>query len=162
MPMLDVTIPEGALSADAEAALCKRLTDLLIRHEGADPSNPVVQSIAWVFVHRPARMFVAGDEADAPRYRVVATVPEGQYTDERRAAMVADVTEAVLDAEEGRHPRDPMRVWVFPNEQPDGTWGGAGQVVRLGDIAGMAMGDLEKGRAYAEKVLAERRGAVPV
>jgi hypothetical protein len=45
---------------------------------------------------------------------------------------------------------------------PDGTWGGAGRIVTLGDIAGLAMGDLDAGRAYAERVFAERRGeAVP-
>jgi phenylpyruvate tautomerase PptA (4-oxalocrotonate tautomerase family) len=160
--MLDVTIPEGALAPDAEAALMERLTNLLIEHEGADPANPVVQSIAWAFLHRPGRVYVGGRPAEAPRYRVVATVPEGQYTDERRESMVAAVTEAILDAENGAHPRDPMRVWVFPNEQPDGTWGAIGRINRLGDIAGAAMGDLERGRAYAEKVLGERRATAPV
>jgi len=157
MPMLDVTIPEGALEPEAEQHLLARLTDLLIEHEGGDPSNPVVRSIAWVFVHRPAAVYVAGAPESEPHYRVVASVPEGQFDDERRQAIVAAVTEAVLDAEQGARPRDPMRVWVFPTEVPDGTWGGAGQIVRLGDIAGMAMGDLEKGRAYAQRRLAERR-----
>ena len=46
MPMLDAYIPEGALSADAERALLARLTDLLIEHEGADPTNEAVRSIA--------------------------------------------------------------------------------------------------------------------
>jgi phenylpyruvate tautomerase PptA (4-oxalocrotonate tautomerase family) len=162
MPMLDVTIPEGALAPEAEATLMKKLTDILIRNEGADPDNPVVQSIAWVFVNRPAEVYVAGSPADEPRYRVVASVPEGQFNDERRAGMTAEVTEAILDAEPDDRPRDPMRVWVFANEIPDGNWGAAGRTVRLADIAGLAMGDAEKGRGYAERVFAERRGeAVP-
>jgi phenylpyruvate tautomerase PptA (4-oxalocrotonate tautomerase family) len=158
MPMLDVTIPEGALAPEAEAKLMKSLTDILIRNEGADPGNDVVQSIAWVFVNRPAEVYVAGAPADLPRYRVVASVPEGQFNDERRAGMTAEVTEAILDAEPGDRPRDPMRVWVFSNEIPDGNWGAAGQTVRLADIAALAMGDAEKGKAYADRVLAERRG----
>jgi phenylpyruvate tautomerase PptA (4-oxalocrotonate tautomerase family) len=158
MPMLDAYIPEGALSAEAEEKLLSELTDILLRNEGADPTNPVVRSIAWVFLHRPAAVFVAGEPADAPCYKIVASVPEGQFDDERRAAMVKEVTEAVLDAEQGAHERSAARVWVFPTELPDGTWGAAGRINRLADIAGFAMGDLERGKRYAERRLAERRG----
>lgn len=159
MPMLDAYIPEGALPAEAEEKLLSKLTDILIRHEGADPSNPAVRSIAWVFLHRPEAVFVAGERAEVPRYKIVTSVPEGQFDDERREAMVAAVTDAVLDAEDGAHERDPMRVWVFPTEIPDGTWGAAGRIFHLADIAGFAMGDAERGREYAERRLAERRGA---
>jgi phenylpyruvate tautomerase PptA (4-oxalocrotonate tautomerase family) len=119
--MLDITIPENALSPQAETALLGQLTDLLLQHEGVDPKNPAARLLAKVFVHRPARLFVAGEPASAPHYRVVASVPEGQYDDDRRSAMVAAVTQAVLDAEEGVRPRDPMRVWVFASEIPEGT-----------------------------------------
>jgi len=159
MPMLDAYIPEGALTEGAETKLLSELTDILLRNEGADPSNPMVRSIAWVFLHRPAAVFVAGEPATAPRYKVVATVPEGQFDDERRAAMVREVTDAVLDAEQGAHERDPSRVWVFPTELPDGTWGALGRINTLADIAGFALGDPERGRRYAERRLAERRGA---
>ena len=160
MPQLDAYIPAGALTHDAERDLMAQLTDLLIRHEGADPTNETVRSIAWVFVHRPETVYVAGKPAEAPRYRFVASVPEGQFNPERRAAMTAEITEAVLDAEGGAHDRDPMRVWVFTLEVPEGTWGGAGRVVGLADIASLALGDAEAGREYAERVFAERRGAV--
>ncbi len=163
MPLLDAYIPAGALTPDAEQQLLSTLTDLLITHEGADPTNPQVRSIAWVFLHRPEAVYVAGAPADAPRYRFVASVPEGQYDPERRQAMVASITDAVLDAEHGAHDRDPARVWVFTPEIPDGTWGALGRVVTLADIATFATGDAERGRAYAEKRLAQRRGAeVPV
>jgi phenylpyruvate tautomerase PptA (4-oxalocrotonate tautomerase family) len=158
MPQLDAHSPAGALTPDAERDLIAKLTDLLIEHEGADPTNETVRSIAWVFVTRPETVYVAGAPADAPRYRFVASVPEGQFNAERRQAIVEAITEAVLDAEQGAYPRDPMRVWVFTPEVPDGTWGGAGRIVTLGDIAGLALGDLEAGHAYAERVFTERRG----
>jgi phenylpyruvate tautomerase PptA (4-oxalocrotonate tautomerase family) len=159
MPMLDAYIPEGALGADAEAKLLSDLTDVLILNEGADPHNPQVRSIAWLFVHRPADVYVAGSRADAPRYRFVASVPEGQYDAERRQAMVSEITTAVLDAEDGAYERDPARVWVFTPEVPDGTWGALGGIVTLADIATFATGDPEHGRRYAEERLALRRGA---
>ena len=159
MPMLDAYIPEGALSPAAEEKLLADLTDVLITNEGADASNPQVRSIAWLFLHRPEAVYVAGSRSSAPHYRFIASVPEGQYDAERREAMVRDITEAVLDAEEGAHERDPMRVWVFTPEIPDGTWGALGRVVRLADIAAFATGDPDYGRTYAEERLAKRRAA---
>lgn len=154
MPMLDAYIPEGALDPQAERLLLADLTDLLLEHEGADPSNAVARSIAWVFLHRPAAVYVAGVPATEPRYRLVASVPEGQFDPERRQALVAAVTARVLDAEGGARPRDPLRVWVFTPEIPDGTWGGGGRIVTLADIATAVLGDAEQGRRHAEQRLA--------
>jgi hypothetical protein len=50
-----------------------------------------------------------------------------------------------------------MRIWVFTNEIAGGTWGGGGRSVPLADIAGFVTGDAEKGRAYAEQRLGDRR-----
>lgn len=157
MPMLDAYIPAGALSPAAEEQLLADLTDLLIINEGADPSNPQVRSIAWLFVHRPEAVFVAGSPVSAPRYRFIASVPEGQYDPERRQAMAHSITEAVLDAEQGSYERDPARVWVFTPEVPEGTWGATGRIVTLADIATFATGDSERGRQYAQATLARRR-----
>jgi phenylpyruvate tautomerase PptA (4-oxalocrotonate tautomerase family) len=81
MPMIDVTIPEGALKPEAEAQLIKELTDILITHEGFGADNKVAQSVTVVFVHRPEAVYVAGRRSEAPWYRIVPSVPEGQYTD---------------------------------------------------------------------------------
>jgi phenylpyruvate tautomerase PptA (4-oxalocrotonate tautomerase family) len=157
MPMLDAYIPAGALAPQAERDLLATLTDLLIANEGADPHNPQVRSIAWLFVHRPDAVYVAGEPAEMPRYRFIASVPEGQYEPERREAMARTITDAVLDAEQGRFDRDPGRVWVFTPEVPDGTWGALGRIVTLADIATFATGDAERGRIYAEERLSARR-----
>ncbi|WCM25974.1 hypothetical protein NDN01_18370 [Sphingomonas sp. QA11] len=134
MPMIDVTIPEGALPADAEARLMSELTDILIRHEGLDPANPRVRDVSWIFLHRPAAIYRAGTLAPAPIYRIVPSVPEGQYTDAARASLVAAVTAAVAEAEGGAIEEVGRRVWVFPTELSDGSWGARGAVRRLPDI----------------------------
>jgi phenylpyruvate tautomerase PptA (4-oxalocrotonate tautomerase family) len=153
MPMCDAYIPKDVLGADAERELLSRVTDLLLEHEGADPTNEIARSIAWLFVHRH-EMFVAGAPADGPHYKFVCQVPEGQYNDERRAAVTAAITQAVVDAEAGRWPNPEFRVWVFSWEVPDGTWGGNGQIFRLPDIAGFISPEL---REVAEERLAVRR-----
>ena len=154
MPMCDAFIPKGALSPSAERQLLRRVTDALLEHEGVDPSNERAQSLAWVFVHRH-EMYVGGEPAQAPHYRFVCNVPEGQYNDERRAAVTAAMTRAVIDAEAGSHPDPQNRVWVFTQEVKDGQWGALGRVIRLADIYEYVVG--EKGRPAAEQVLAERR-----
>jgi phenylpyruvate tautomerase PptA (4-oxalocrotonate tautomerase family) len=157
--MLDAFIPEGALSPEAEQALLSELTDILLRNEGADPADPRARAIAKIFLHRPVTVFVAGGVPAEPHYRIIASVPEGQFDPGRRAAVVREVTGAVLAAEHGAYPSDPRRVWVFASEIPDGTWGGAGLIHTLADIAGYVLDDQGKGRRYAEKRLAERRAA---
>lgn len=160
MPMCDVYIPVGALPQAAERELLAKLTDLLLLHEGVDPANQAARALAWVFVHRH-EMYVAGVPAEAPHYKFVCQVPEGQYDHERRAAVTKAMTQAVAQAEGGRWPSPEARVWVFTFEVPDGTWGGdlrdglGGRVVTLPDIAEHVVGDA--GRRYGEKRLAERR-----
>src|SRR5215470_1113726 len=48
MPMLDAYIPDGALSPSAERELLAKLTDLLLKYEGVDPTNEMARKLAWV------------------------------------------------------------------------------------------------------------------
>ncbi len=155
MPMIDVTIPEGALKPEAEERLIKELTDILLRAEGFDPGNERAQSVTFVFLHRPAAVYVAGSRATSPRYRIVPTVPEGQYNDEARKMLVKEVTEAVARAEGGKFADVAPRVWVFPTEIPDGQWGSRGVIRPLPDIQAFIAGEHE--RKVGEERLARRR-----
>ncbi len=154
MPMLDAFIPKGALKPDVEAKLFKELTDLLLIHEGLDPANPRAQAVSLVWIHRP-EVFVAGAPSTAPRYRFIPSVPEGQYNDERRSAIVKGITEAMARAEGTSFEEVGPRVWVFPNEIPDGMWGGRGVIRRLPEILSFVVGEHEK--KPAEERLARRR-----
>ena len=152
MPMIDAYIPQGALHPERETALIDRLTKILVAAEGFDPQDPAVLAVSWIFVHHPA-VYVAGAAAEAPRYKIVVTVPEGQLDEQARSDVIAQVTEAVMDAEDGACQRDPSRVWVFPVEIPDGHWGGVGRVMRLADILRRVTG----GDAHSARLLAEER-----
>ncbi len=137
MPMIELTLEEGALTDAAKADLVDGLTAALLRWEGA-PDNDVSRSIAWTYVdERPAGSInVGGRPADAPRYRVKLTVPDGALNDESKAGIVGDATRLVLEAEGAADdPAAAMRVWVIVREVADGNWGAAGRVFRLRDIA---------------------------
>jgi phenylpyruvate tautomerase PptA (4-oxalocrotonate tautomerase family) len=155
MPMIDATIPEGALKPEAEEELIKNLTDILIAHEGFDVGNQNAQSVSVVFLHRPAAVYVAGNRSPSPRYRIVPSVPEGQYTDAIRKSLVKAVTDAVVHADGGKYEDVAPRVWVFPTEIPDGQWGGRGVIRLLPDIQAFIAGEHE--RKVGEERLARRR-----
>lgn len=155
MPFCDAYIPANALSASSERELLSKVTDALLDHEGVDSTNEMGRRLAWVFVHRH-EMYVAGEPANAPHYRFVCHVPEGQYNDQRRAAVTAAMTQAVVEAEDGSWPHPELRVVVFTNEISDGTLGGAGRILKLPDIYELFRpGD--ESREAAERVLAARR-----
>lgn len=159
MPMIDATIPEGALTREAEQQLLKELGDILIGHEGFDRNNPkewaTAQSVTVIFLHRPAVVYVAGAPSRKPRYRIVPTVPEGQYTQAAREALVKDVTAAVVRAEGGTFEDVSPRVWVFPTEIDDGCWGSRGVIPRIPEIQAFIAGEHQ--RKVGEERLARRR-----
>jgi phenylpyruvate tautomerase PptA (4-oxalocrotonate tautomerase family) len=155
MPMIDALWPEDALTPEAEGRLVKELTDILIKAEGYDPSNEIAQSVTVFHLHRPAAVYVGGERSKAVRYRVIPSAPEGQYTDESRAALVKAVTEAVARAENRSFEEVAPRVWVFPTEIPDGTWGSRGAIYRLPAIHALLAGEAERGAGEAR--LARRR-----
>ena len=155
MPMIDALWPEDALTPEGEARLVKELTDILIKAEGYDPANPIAQRVTVFHLHRPAAIYIGGERTNTIRYRIIPSVPEGQYTDESRRALVRAVTQAVARAE-GR-PFDDVapRVWVFPTEIPDGAWGTRGAIWTLPDIHALLAGESE--RAAGAERLARRR-----
>jgi phenylpyruvate tautomerase PptA (4-oxalocrotonate tautomerase family) len=158
MPMIDLTLPEGALRDDAKGRLVEELTTALLKWEGA-PDNEVARSLAWTYVdERPAGAInVAGAPAQEPRYRVKVTVPEGALDDERKAGLVAEVTERVLAAE-GRpnEPAHAARVWCIVREVRDGNWGGGGRIARLKDIAQLIGATPDSVREAKRELVGER------
>jgi len=155
MPMIDALWPEDALSPEAEARLVKELTDILIAAEGYVPASPVAQAVTVLHLHRPAAVFVGGERSKEVRYRIIPSAPEGQYTDESRRALVKSVTEAVARAENRPLEEVGPRVWVFPTEIPDGTWGSRGDIYTLPDIHALLVGEPERSVGAAR--LARRR-----
>ena len=140
MPMIDVTLPEGALTPEARDTLAEQLTTTLLKWEGA-AEIPFSRQITLVyFDERPeGYVYVAGERATEPRYRLLVTIPEGSIKDdERKAGLVEELTKLVLDAEGATGDEAAFRVWVFIHEVPDGHWAGAGRVFRLRDIVKLA------------------------
>ncbi|MFD3850529.1 hypothetical protein ACFWVB_32240 [Streptomyces microflavus] len=139
MPMIDVFVPPGALTPQAEHDLVNKVTREMIRFEGLDPDDPDAQAVTWAFLHHAA-VFVGGAPAACPHYRVIVSLPEGLMTSARVQDVVSVVTGLVLSAEQGGWDPDPSRVWVLPLDVPEGRWGAGDRVVSLREVVRFARG----------------------
>ncbi|MGW7694437.1 tautomerase family protein [Streptomyces asiaticus] len=138
MPMIRLTVPTGSLTDQGRTTIQRDLAAVLLRWEGA-PGTAFFRAQAWSYlVELPAGAQTTAED-DASRFLVEVTVPQGALSERRKAALVEDATKTVLAAA-GLSSQDALRVWVLVHEQPDGTWGAGGSVVRYADLGALAKG----------------------
>lgn len=138
MPMMDLTLPAGALDRDAKNALVDELTTVLLRAERA-PNTQFFRDVTWTFVHEleATDIYAAGRPIDRPLVHLMVTTPEGGLSNSRRRELVAEASR-VLSGALGIPEEDGLRVWVTCREIAEGSWGAGGEVVpfsRLREIA---------------------------
>jgi phenylpyruvate tautomerase PptA (4-oxalocrotonate tautomerase family) len=136
MPLIQLTVPEGALTTEGRTTAQRTLARALLQWEGA-PDTAFFRSAAWSYLHELPTGAQVTAEDDAPRFRVDVTVPQGALSERRKAGLVSDLTRIVLEAA-GLPPADAGKVWVLIHEQPDGTWGAGGAIVRHADLVALA------------------------
>ncbi|WEH19992.1 tautomerase family protein [Streptomyces sp. VNUA24] len=136
MPMIRLTAPAGSLTEKGRASVQRELAAALLRWERA-PDLPFFRAQAWSYLIELPEGAQTTAEDDEPRFLVEVTVPQGALDDERRAGLVAEATTTVLDAA-GLSQEHAMRVWVLVNDQPEGTWGAGGNVIRFADLVALA------------------------
>jgi phenylpyruvate tautomerase PptA (4-oxalocrotonate tautomerase family) len=136
MPLIQLTVPEDALTAEGRATVQNTLARTLLQWEGA-PDTAFFRSAAWSYLHELPTGAQVTAEDDDPRFRVDVTVPQGALPQRRKAGLISDLTRIVLEAA-GLPPADAGRVWVLIHEQPDGTWGAGGAIIRHADLVALA------------------------
>lgn len=136
MPMIHLTLSAGILTAETRATLQKTLAATLRHWEGA-PDTAFFRALTWSRIEEVPPGAFAGAEDDLPRFRIDITVPADALSEDRRAGLVQQVTTDVLSAA-GLGADDGLRVWVLLHEQPEGTWGAAGNVVRFAEVRKLA------------------------
>ncbi|UNZ18213.1 tautomerase family protein [Streptomyces sp. 891-h] len=138
MPMIRLTAPAGALTDQGRASIQRDLAAVLLRWEGA-PDTAFFRAQAWSYLVELPEGAQTTAEDDAPRFLSEVTVPQGALSERRKAGLVEDTTATVLAAA-GLPSTEALRVWVLVNEQPDGTWGAGGSVIRYADLVAAAKG----------------------
>ncbi|MFF8974709.1 4-oxalocrotonate tautomerase family protein [Streptomyces sp. NPDC014995] len=139
MPMIRLTAPAGALTEQGRESVQRDLAAVLLRWEGA-PDTAFFRAQAWSYLAELPEGAQITAEDDAPRFLVEVTVPQGALSERRKAGLVEEATKTVLSAA-GLAQHDAPRVWVLVHEQPDGTWGAGGSVVRFADLVALAQRD---------------------
>jgi phenylpyruvate tautomerase PptA (4-oxalocrotonate tautomerase family) len=138
MPMIRLTVPSGALTEEGRKSVQRDLAAVLLRWEGA-PDTAFFRAQAWSYLVELPEGAQTTAEDDAPRFLVEVTVPQGAMSERRKAGLVEDATKTVLAAA-GLSQDDALRVWVLVHEQPEGTWGAGGSVIRYADLVALAKG----------------------
>ncbi|MGW7302647.1 tautomerase family protein [Streptomyces sp. NPDC054829] len=142
MPMIRLTVPAGSLTAEGRRTVQQDSAAVLLKWEGA-PDTAFFRAQAWSYlVELPEGAQVTAEDA-APRFLVEVTVPQGALSERRKAGLVKDATRVVLDAA-GLGEEEAVRVWVLVHEQPDGTWGAGGSVIRYADLVALAKNSAEE------------------
>jgi hypothetical protein len=148
MPMIDFYCPEGAMDEEPRATALERMTEALLRWEGA-PDNGRTRALSWGFIHELPRaaVNVAGRPAPLPVYRVSVTVPAGTLlhgpsplATQQRAGR--ELTDIILEAEARENgPTDAGRVFCVIGEVANGFWGGMGTLFPIQDIFDFAVNE---------------------
>ncbi|NNN29779.1 4-oxalocrotonate tautomerase [Streptomyces sp. S3(2020)] len=136
MPMIRLTAPSGSLTEEGLKSVQRDLGAVLLHWEGA-PDTAFFRAQAWSYLVELPEGAQTTAEDEAPRFLVEVTVPQGALSERRKAGLVEEVTRTVLDAA-GLSQEDALRVWVLVHEQPDGTWGAGGSVIRYVDLVALA------------------------
>ncbi|WP_329343692.1 tautomerase family protein [Streptomyces sp. NBC_00663] len=138
MPMIRLTVPAGALTEQGRRSVQRDLAAVLLRWEGAS-DTAFFRAQAWSYLTELPDGAQTTAEDDAPRFLVEVNVPQGALSERRKAGLVEEATKTVLAAADlGLD--DALRVWVLVHEQPEGTWGAGGSVIRYADLVALAKG----------------------
>jgi phenylpyruvate tautomerase PptA (4-oxalocrotonate tautomerase family) len=136
VPIIDLTLPRGAIARSALEHLARELSRALLRCQ-VTRDNPKAEAINWVYVHQqpPEDLLVAGRGGGRPHYRIDVTVMAGAMSDENRREVAELMTQAIIAAEGGHpNPLNAGRVWVLFHEVADGYWAAGGRLYRLEDV----------------------------
>jgi phenylpyruvate tautomerase PptA (4-oxalocrotonate tautomerase family) len=152
MPMMDLTLEKGALTAEAKARLMDELTAVLLEFEGPGDREPV-RPITHCFVDElPARTNLDRPYGGRPVYQILLTVPEcdsghgGAPRPFRRERLMQRVTELVLNAEGTPvTPSESLRVRVQVREIREGFFDACGEILRIDDGLGDLLPTPERG-----------------
>jgi phenylpyruvate tautomerase PptA (4-oxalocrotonate tautomerase family) len=144
MPIIDLTYPEGALTAEQRETVTAELTTNLLAAEGA-PDTDFFADVTWIFVHELPGTHVinARKPAVSPKFLIEVTTPEGALSNRRRKQLVADATKTVMDGA-GIDKSAGMSVMVLCKEIAEGSWGAFGQVVEFEKLRETAIAEREK------------------
>jgi len=137
MPIIDITMPENALSDQAKALLPEKLGQIALGYEGLKGSR-FAEEFTWLYTHElPAKNVtqVAGP-LQKPIYRIRFTTLETLLDDERKKNLGVDVAHAIyeLEGSQWNEQEAHNRIWVFFEDVRQGDWIAGAEVNNIPDL----------------------------
>ena len=123
MPLIDVTYPQGGLSATALKMLESILWKKALKWEAIE-ANSASASVAWVYLDERPRQSVSvgGKPITQNIYRINVRVMAGFMDQVRIDGMARELTDAILEADGSKGDGSGPRVFCIIEEMPSGTW----------------------------------------
>ena len=146
MPIVDLTVAEGALEDQKRQELLDRVGRIAIVYEGLSGSK-FAESFTWVYLHElpAANVTQVSGVPPKPLYRFVFTTLQTLLDNESKHRLGEEVARAVYDIEGSKWDAKEAhnRVWVFYDDYRQGDWIVGGQINAIKDLRA----EVEKERA---------------
>src|SRR5258706_7554746 len=123
MPLIDVTYPQGGLSATALKKLESILWKKALKWEAIE-ANSASASVAWAYLDERPRQSVSvgGKPITQNIYRINVRVMAGFMDQVRIDGMARELTDAILEADGSKGDGSGPRLLCILEENPSGTW----------------------------------------
>lgn len=125
MPIIDLTIAEGTLSAEKRNKLLDKVGRIAIDYEGLSGSK-FAEDFTWVYIHELPGIHLNQISGPPPKalYRFVFTTLQTLLDNESKHQLGEAVARAVYETEGATwNQREAMnRVWVFFDDYRQGDW----------------------------------------
>ena len=125
MPIVDLTIAEGTLSAEARERLLDKIGRIAIDYEGLSGSK-FAEAFTWVYLHElpAANVTQISGKPTKPLYRFTFTTLQTLLDNDSKHRLGEDVARAVYEIEGAAWDEREAynRVWVFFDDYRQGDW----------------------------------------
>ena len=125
MPIVDLTIAEGTLGAEARRRLTEKVGRIAIDHEGLSGSR-FAEEFTWVYVHELPATHVSQVSGPPPKplYRFTFTTLQTLLDNDSKHRLGEEVARAVYEVEGAAWDEVEAynRIWVFFDDYRQGDW----------------------------------------
>ena len=133
MPLIDVTLPAGAVPADAAGDLSAAVVAAVLRWAELPQTN-FFRAATWVRLHEAAApTFTTGAGPHERAFLVQITALSGLLDERRHEGLAAELT-GILRTASGSAD-DEGTVWTIVQDIPEGSWSVNGQLTRAEHLA---------------------------
>ena len=134
MPLIQVGVPEGAMCEEKQNVFMKKISDSVLKSEGARVGDPDAEALIWAYCNEIPKnsCYIGGKIVDKHPIYITITAPKNAISDSAKENLTQEVQSAVNDAIgefEGR-----LNYWLLFIDTVDDAWGAAGQLFTLPQI----------------------------